>query len=108
VLLGEVVSGDDLLVGGDSMGESYRSLMTRGVLIDSFESICPHFILTVPELYLHWWIDKKQLDDEIRTLLSQILRTRYVYTSVKFEIIHSSWEQLMRHVREGNPKYAKI
>jgi hypothetical protein len=107
VLLGEMVR-DDFLVGGDPMSEPYRSLVTRGVLIDSFESIYSHFVPTVPELYLHWCIDKKQLDDKVRTLLSQILETRYEYTSIKFEIIHSSWEQLMRHVRQGNPKYAKI
>ena len=46
------------------------------------------------------------MDDEVRRLLWQILKTRYEYTSVK--IIHSSWEQLMRYICQGNPKYAKI
>lgn len=64
-----MVSGDDLLVGSDLRSESYRSLVTRGVLIDSFNEDNPHFIPTVPELYLHRWIEKEQLDDEARRFL---------------------------------------
>ena len=108
VLLGETVNGEDLLVGSDPTSELYRSFVMRGVLIDSFKLNNPRFIPTVPEMYLHRWINQGQLDDKIRRFLWQILKTRYEYTSVKFEIIHSSWEQLMRHVRQGNPKYAKI
>ena len=109
VLLGEKVSEDDLLVSSDPRkSESFRSLVTRGVLIDSFKLDDTNFIPTVPELYLHGWIENGKLDKKARRFLSQILETRYGYTSVKFEIIHSSWEQLMRHVRQGNPKYAKI
>ena len=101
VLLGEKVRGGDLLVGGDPMSESYRSLVTRGVLMDSFVSEHSHFIPTVPELYLHRWVGNIELDKKVRTLLSQILETRYEYTSVKFEIIHSSCEQMMRKIRNG-------
>jgi hypothetical protein len=108
VLMGKMVNGDDLLVRGDPESESYRSLVMRGVLIDSFEVENPHFIPTVPELYLHRWIKMEKLDAKIRSFLSQILETRYRFTSVDFEIIHSSWEQMMRYVRQGEPKYAKI
>ena len=91
----------------DTLGR-YRSLVKRGVLIDSFKLNNPRFIPTVPELYLYLWAKNKALHAEISRLLWQILTTRYEFTPVKFEMIHSSWEQLMRYVRQGNPKYLRI
>ena len=49
-----------------------------------------------------------KLDKDIRGFLDHILQTHYGHTSVKFEIIHSSWGQLMRHIRKGRLEYAKI
>ena len=108
VLLGENNKGYNHLVDDDLTSESYKSLVNRGVLIDSFGWAFDYFIPTVPELYLHFWKDNSHLDEKVRLLLWQILSTRYECTPVKFEIIHSSWEQLMRHVRQGNPKYERI
>ena len=109
VLLGETVNGDDLLVGGDPKSESYRSLVKRGVLVDSFDDETGlSFIPTAPELYLYQWALNKQLNAEVRFFLKQILNARYKFTPLKFEKIHSSWEQLMRYVRQGNPKYERI
>lgn len=104
VLLGERVSGSDLFAGR----ESYRSLVMRGVLIDSFSEDNPSFIPTVPELYLHRWILRNQLDGNITTFLSQILETRYKFIPEEFESIHSSWEKMMRYVRQGKPRYLRI
>ena len=109
VLLGEMVYGDDLLVGGDPKSESYRSLVTPGVLVDSFDDENgPYFFPTAPELYLYRCALNKQLNAEVSFFLKQILNARYKFTPVEFEIIHSSWEQLMRRVRQGNPKYLRI
>jgi hypothetical protein len=104
VLLGERVHGSDLFAGG----ESYRSLVMRGVLIDSFSEDNPSFIPTVPELYLHRWILRNQLEGNITTFLSQILETRYKFIAKEFESIHSSWEKMMRYVRQGKPRYLRI
>ena len=108
VLLGEKVKGYNLLVDDDPTSESYKSLVNRGVLIDSFEGAFGLFIPTVPELYLHSWKYNSHLDERVRLLLWQILKTRYDCTPVKFELFCSSWEQLMRHVRQGKPTYSKI
>ena len=108
VLSEEMAYGDDL-VGGDPMSESYRSLVMRGVLIDSFKKGSSYIVETVPKLYLHRWIKKYELNREVRSLLWQILRmVRFECTPLAFEIIHFSWEQLMRHVHQGNPEYSKI
>ena len=83
--------------------------MKRGVLIDSFDETSSfQFISTVPELYLYQWALSKQLNVEVRSLLWQILKTRFEFTPVKFEIIHINWEQLMRYVRKGRLEYARI
>ena len=108
VLLGEKVKGYNLLVDDDPTSESYKSLVNRGVLIDSFEGAFGLFIPTVPELYLHSWKYNSHLDERVRLLLWQILKTRYDCTPVKFELFCSSWEQLMRRVRQGKPTYSKI
>ena len=54
------------------------------------------------------WISKDGLDLNVRRLLEQILKTRYKFRPTDFEIIHSSWEQLMRYIRQGNSKYSNI
>lgn len=76
VLLGEILEVNDV-VGDEPNSESYRSLVKRGVLIDSSDDASPFFILTVPELYLYKWALTKRLNVEVRSLLWQILRTRY-------------------------------
>jgi hypothetical protein len=111
VLLGERVNGSDIFAGSN---ETYRSLVRRGVLIDSFSEDNPSFIPTVPELYLHRWILRNQLEENITTslsittFLSQILETRYKFIPKEFESIHSSWEKMMRFVRQGKPRYLRI
>lgn len=111
VLLAETVEKDAKLVDDNPTSETFRSLVTRGILIDSFDGDALRFMPTVPELCLYKWVLKGEDGDsheEVRRFLKQILETRWRYTSDQFEIIHSSWEQLMRHVRQGKPKYAKM
>ena len=112
VFLAEQVKKGAFLDGKGRKSETFRSLVTRGVLIDSFgEEITDYFVPTLPELFLHTWLlnlGAECLNEEVRRLLGQILETRYKFASVDFEIIHSSWEQMMRHVRQGQLKYSRI
>ena len=97
---------------GDENSETLKSLVTRGVLIDSFEDGSDSFIPTVPELFLHKWLLKAgddSLDSDERRYLDEILRLRSCFTAIKFKVFHSSWEKLMRHVRESVPnEYSSI
>ncbi len=42
-------------VGSDNNSETFKDLVTRGVLIDSFQNGSNSFIPTVSELFLHKW-----------------------------------------------------
>ena len=48
------------------------------------------------------------LDSDERRYLDEILRLRSSFPAVKFEVFHSSWEKLMRHVRQSAPEYSRI
>ena len=110
VMLARTVKKDAKL--GDENSEVLKSLVTRGVLIDSFEDGSDSFIPTVPELFLHKWLLKAgndSLDSDERRYLDEILRLRSCFTPIKFEVFHSSWEKLMRRVRKSAPdEYSRI
>jgi hypothetical protein len=96
---------------GDENSETLKSLGTRGVLIDPFEDGSDSFIPTVPELFLHKWLLKAGddfLDSDERRYLDEILRLRSRFTAIKFEVFHSSWEKLMRFVRQSTSEYSRI
>ena len=108
VLLARKVKKDARLWGENS--ETLRSLVARGILIDSFDNDSDTFVPAVPELCLHKWIKKRGencLPDEPRQYLDQILRLRSCFTALKFEVLHSSWEKLMRHIRQFEPECYK-
>ena len=91
--------------------EMYRMLVMNGILVDSFDDNDSEFVPTVPELFLHKWIQKRGpncLGNEPRNLLNQILRLRSSFTALKYEILHSSWEMLMRHIRQCDKFYERI
>ena len=49
------------------------------------------------------------MTDEMRQCVDQILRLREYFTGTGFEVLHSSWEKLMRHVRQSEESfYSKI
>jgi hypothetical protein len=105
VLLADKVKKDARLGGNDPNSESFRSLVTRGILIDSFGTQSEYFMPAIPELFLHTWLPTVGVDylsEEVRHFLWQILETRYKYTSVDFETIH------MRHIRQDEPNYARM
>ena len=109
IMLARSVKKDAQL--GDENSETFESLVTRGVLIDSFQDISDNFIPTVPELFLHKWLLKSgndSLESDERRHLDEILRLRSCFTAIKFEVFHSSWEKLMRHVRQSAPEYSRI
>ena len=95
----------------DKVGkEKFSDLARRGVLIHSFDESSDSFTPAVPELFLHKWLLKDGnggLSNEIRKYLDEILRLRSNFTEVRFEIMHSSWEKLMRHVRQSKPRIYK-
>ena len=109
IMLARSVKKDAQL--GDENSETFESLVTRGVLIDSFQDISDDFIPTVPELFLHKWLLKSgndSLESDERRYLDDILRLRSCFTAIKFEVFHSSWEKLMRHVRQSASEYSRI
>ena len=92
----------------DKIGhEKFTDLVSRGVLIHSFDGSSDAFIPTVPELFLHKWLVKQGddiLSNEIRGYLDDILRMRSNFTGRnKFETMHFYWEIFMRHVRQSEP-----
>jgi hypothetical protein len=100
VLLARAVRKDARLGGENS--KTLRSLVTREILIDSFDSDSDTFIPAFPELYLHVWITKRGencLPNEPRQFLDQILRLWSSFTALKLGVLHSSWKKLMRHIR---------
>ena len=95
----------------DPKSETFKMLVASGVLVDSFDAYDSEFVPTVPELFLHKWIQMKGskcLGVEPRKLLEQILRLRPIYTALKYEILHSSWEKLMRYIRQCDKLYERI
>jgi hypothetical protein len=101
----------DAIVGSDDNSETFKALVTRGVLIDSFQDGSDSFIPTVPELFLHKWLLKAGNDclgSDERRFLDEILRLRSCFTAIKFEVFHLSWEKLMRYVRQSEPEYSRI
>ena len=97
VLLAKKVKKEGRL-SSDQTSETFRTLVMSGVLVDSFDDHKEKFVPLVPELFLHAWIKKSGsncLSDEPRRLLNQILRLRSNFTSVKYETLHSIWENLI-------------
>ena len=110
VLLAQKVKKEGRL-SRDQTSEKFRILVMSGVLIDSFDDRDDEFVPVVPELFLHAWIKKSGsncLSDEPRRLLQQILNLRSNFTSVKYETLHSSWENLIRHIRQCDKLYESI
>ena len=110
VLLGTKVKKEGRL-NSDQTGEIFRTLVMSGVLVDSFDENDDEFVPVVPELFLHAWIEKNGsecLGDGARKLLHQILKLRSNFTSLKYETLHSSWETLMRHIRQCDKLYKSI
>lgn len=98
-------------IGGDDNSETFLALVARGVMIDSFQDGSCSFIPVVPELFFHKWLLKAGsycLGSDERRYLDEILRLRSSFTPIKFEVFHSSWEKLMRYVRQSEPEYLKI
>ena len=102
IMLGKEVNRNDKIGH-----EKFTDLVSRGVLIRSFDESSATFIPTVPQLFLHKWLVKQGddvLSNEIRGYLDDILRMRSNFTGrMKFKIMHFSWENLMRHVRQREP-----
>ena len=73
VLLAETVEKDAKLVDDNPTSETFRSLVTRGILIDSFDGDALRFMPTVPELCLYKWVLKGEDGDsheEVRRFIS--------------------------------------
>ena len=110
VLLAEKVKKEGRL-NNDQTSEIFRTLVMSGVLVDSFDENDDEFVPVVPELFLHAWIEKNGsecLGDGARKLLHQILKLRSNFASFKYETLHSSWETLMRHIRQCDKLYKSI
>jgi hypothetical protein len=105
-LLAEPVRIDSRLVVGEG-SETYESLVMRGALSASFDESVAKFIPTIPELFLHKWLElnrvgnkeQRKLGKYKRRILNEMFALRNGFTRVQFETLHSSWEQLMRYVR---------
>ena len=89
----------------DLLSEMFEVLVMNGVLVDSFDNKEYEFVPTIPELFLHKWIKKggpKCLDDKPRQILNLILTLRAKSSSDKYKALHSSWEKVIRYIRQCN------
>jgi hypothetical protein len=97
----------DAKIGDNENSETFNSLVTRGILIDSSQDHSDSFIPTTPELFLHKWLLKPgpdSLGNSERTYLAEILQLCSFGTAIKFEVLHSYWKKLIRHVRQSEPE----
>lgn len=102
VILAEEVDVDSHLVAGDETSETFLSLVSRGMLLASFNEATYNFIPSAPELFLHGWVQKqggKLLPSDMLQLLKDILDMRRQFTATGFERFHSLWERLIRYLR---------
>lgn len=98
----------------DAMGKykmvKYKSLVERGMLIDSFDDCTTDFIPTLPIAYLYWWCNNGDKQSEERgsqamakakQYLRNILDAQMGFTccSKRRQVFQCNWHSLMFEIR---------
>jgi hypothetical protein len=101
VYLKAVLLGEPVLLEGMIGDESYESLVSRGIFLNSFEentSCLDTYVPMCPELFLHSWVHQSG-HLKMSGLLHQLLEFRDSVSYPAFESFHGLWEEMIRFAR---------